>query len=456
MPISRIRLRLAAWFGAAFLLGLLVLDIGFLAYSRRKAEYKLTADVSASATSLSQAIRQERQERPGASIHAVVGEVMGEWPRTPGVILIYDASGRRIGARGDSDRVAALSRAVLPREPAGVMDFVAQPRRRFLIAWIRDTLTTRVTVVVATSTFRTHEDQEALIGWLALSVPLIGLGAAAAGYALARRALRPVQAMAEALDTIDPERIDRRLPTTTPSDELDHLAMHFNGLLDRLAHSRETSRRFLAQAAHQLRTPLTVVRGESSLGLDRPRTADDYRAALRRISLAAEQMSRRVNELFLLAEAEMGELPALTEEVDLDGLVLEAADLMRGRATGLGRSLEFGAMEDVRVTGAATLLREAVMELLENACRHGTAEQPVLISVTRAAQRARIEVSNAGEPIPDPAASGSAGGGPSMGLGLSIVRWVAEVHGGLVDLGRSDRGNRVTIDLPATLPDGRA
>jgi signal transduction histidine kinase len=440
MQISRLRLRLAAWFGAAFLLGLLVLDLGLLVYANRKAEAKLTRDVRAAVRNLGEAIRGERDARPAAPADSIVNEVLGEWPAGPDVIAVYDSTGRRLGARGDSSLVELVGATALPEDRDGMLYLPVNHEGRLRVAWMRQAVDPGATIVAGISTSGAREDLESLVGWLLLSIPLIGLGATAAGYALARRALGPVQAMAAELDAIDPERIDRRLPTGTPPDELDQLASHFNGLLDRLAGARETSRRFLAQAAHQLRTPLTVVRGESALGLDRPRTPDDYRAALRRINLAAEQMSRRVNELFLLAEAEAGERPALTDRVELDGLLMEAADLMRGRATGLGRSLEFGTMDDVQVLGAESLLREAAMELLENACRHGTAERPVQITVVRLGDRARVEVSNAGPPFPE---------APTQGLGLSIVRWVAEIHGGTMGVERRGPLNTVTIDLPA-------
>src|SRR5258706_7350043 len=137
------------------------------------------------------------------------------------------------------------------------------------------------------------------------------------------------------LEEIEERRFEQGLLVHRPADELDQLATHFNALLDRLALARATNLRFLGHAAHQLRTPLTIVRGESALGLERPRVTEDYRAALRRIDLAAEQMSRPVADLFLLAEAEAGERPALTAGVELDGIAVEAVDLMRGRAAGL-------------------------------------------------------------------------------------------------------------------------
>src|SRR4029077_4460471 len=122
-----------------------------------------------------------------------------------------------------------------------------------------------------------------------------------------------------------------RLPIRTPPDEIDRLAGDFNALLARPAALRQQNRDFLSQVAHQLRTPLTLVRGESELGLERERDSEAYRAILTRIGKAADQMSQRVDDLFLLARAEAGDQPPLSDKVELDALALECTDLMRGR-----------------------------------------------------------------------------------------------------------------------------
>lgn len=444
MPLSRLRLRLAAWFGAAFVLGLLVLDVGFLSYSKRKAQDKLTRELTSAALALRESIQLERTSRPELPVDSAVHEVLLEWPDGLDVIAIFDPSGRRIDARGPSALLSGVTPAAFRQDLIGTVDLPVDDERKLRLAWARDSTPAPLLIVVGGSTAAVQEEEENLTGWLLLSLPLIGLGAAAAGYALARRALLPVQEMARELDAIDPERIDRRLKVGSPPDELDQLAGRFNALLDRLSLARENSRKFLGEAAHQLRTPLTIVRGESGLGLDRLRTPEEYRVSLRRVNLAADQMARRVDDLFLLAEAEAGERPVLVRGVELDGVALAAADLMRGRASALERALAFGIVEDVTVTGAEPLLQEAVVELLENACRHGTPEHPVGISVRREGGRAVVSVTSAGPAIPE---------GPGRGLGLGVVRWVAEIHGGRVVILRSGVVNEVKLELPAEAGD---
>src|SRR6185312_16238789 len=139
------------------------------------------------------------------------------------------------------------------------------------------------------------------------------------------------------------------------------------------------NRQFVQRAAHQLKTPLTVVLGEADLSLS---GGDGEGAAgMRRVRTAARQMRRRVDELLLLAEAQTGEQVPLDDEVELDGLALECADLMRGRAAQLSRSLMLGRVEPITVRGSERLLREALVELIENACRHGSAEPAIQVSV---------------------------------------------------------------------------
>lgn len=445
MPISRLRLQLAAWFGITFIAGLLLLDLGFLAYSGRSAEQRLTHQVTAAAHGLAASIRREQALLQGIPPDSAVREALAEWPAGPDVIGVFDSAGRLIVARGPGALIRRLDPGNLGPRAAGTRDLPVDQEGRLRLAWVRNPEPPALLVITASSTAGLQEEQEALRTWLLASLPLIGLGAAAAGYALARRGLGPVRAMARELDAIDVERLARRLPVRRPPDELDQLATHFNSLLDRLATAQQTSRRFLGQAAHQLRTPLTIVRGESGLSLERAREPEEYRNALRRIRLAAEQMSHRVEELFLLAEAEAGERPALEAEVELDGVAVDAVELMRGRATALSHTLEFGRMEEVIVRGDLRLLREATLELVENAVRHGAGDRPVTIAVFREGGLGVVEVRSSGSPIP------ANGKGEGTGLGLTIVRWVADVHDGALVISRRDSVNAVRLEIPLVL-----
>ena len=304
------------------------------------------------------------------------------------------------------------------------------------------------TVAAILSTSEMREEDEVLAGWLLFSLPLVLLIAMAGGYVLARRALAPVRELSSRASAIDPEALHARLPVRQPADEIDALADQFNQLLERLEQSQATNRSFLARAAHQLKTPLTVVRGESTLGLERPRSVEEHEAILRRIELSADQMSRRVGELLLLARASAGDRPPLEDDVELDGLAWQCADLMRSRAQATRHRLELGDVEPVIIRGNEDLLREACLELVENACRHAPADTPIRLSVVAERDGAELAVTSGGPPVAPGRRAVSANGAMEGGLGLTIVEWIAGVHGGSLATVARDGENAFVIRLP--------
>jgi two-component system heavy metal sensor histidine kinase CusS len=285
-------------------------------------------------------------------------------------------------------------------------------------------------------------------------LPIVVLLALGLGYFLTRFALAPIDRLGHAADAITPHDLAGRLPVRDPPDELDQLATRFNRLLDRIQGLQEQSHHFLREVAHQIRTPLTLVLGETELGLERERTPTEYVDTLRRVHAAAGQMTHRMHDLLLLARMEAGERPPLRAGVELDAIALEGTDMFRSRARALGKTLRLDDIAPCEVTGDDALLREALLELLENACRHGEPGTPVSVSVRRSDQHAVIEVRSTGEPITPGirATRDGADAARTGGLGLSIMAWIASVHGGEFVIRREGRENRVAFHLPITGP----
>lgn len=425
MPLSKLRLRLAGFFALAFLAGLLLLSITLFVYSRRQSDRRLTEDLSGAAGELAGAIRIEFAEIPADGVEGAVKEALQEWPERPTAFGVYAEGGQRIGSTGP----AALKKWLPGNLPANMqpMDVgEGRPHVR-LVPLASDIPAFRV---IAAGTTRSLDSETEAIGfWLLCSIPVTILVSLVSGYMLSRRALNGVTRLEHAIAGIDPAALDRRLPVSAPADELDRLAVRFNVLLQRLQDSQAQNQRFLEQAAHQIRTPLTLVLGEAELALNGAQSTEPREEALRRIRLAAAQMRRRIEELLLLARASAGQRVARTDAVELDGVALECADLMRGRAQALGRRLELGQVDPVVITASEPLIREAVVELLENACRHGNVSDPVRLSIYRHDGDALIEVSN-GAPEGVPWSPDRVAGN---GLGLQVVRYIAAEHGGRLD-----------------------
>lgn len=451
MALSRLRLRLAAGFAFAFLVALAILASVALGYLWSESTRRLDARLDASADGAAAAVGRVLQDSPDASLARAANEVVREWPSNGDEFAIVDDAGSMIAGVGPREVITRLLGAwSTARSPHFGID---KPHDDYRASGVRATVplregrSLRFGVLAFSSLEGIDSDTRLLAGTLAVAAPLIVLLSLAAGYVLAGRALRPVAELGLAIGGIAPTDLSRRLPVGPGRDEVAALAAEFNDLLQRLDEAQRTNRGFIREAAHQIRTPLTLVLGEAGHELAAVGTTPDrMRGTLGRIRTAAEQMRRRVDELFLLAEVQAGEKARLEDDVELDGLVLDCTDLMRERASALGRSLAIGSAEHVVVRGNASLLQEALVELIENACRHGDTETPVTVSSFARTDGAALEVTSGGDPfvtVPRPDS------GAPAGLGLPIVDWIARAHGGALQVMRRGTLNVVTMALRA-------
>jgi two-component system OmpR family sensor kinase len=307
--------------------------------------------------------------------------------------------------------------------------------------------------------------------WIALPIALLlSLGT---GYALARRALAPVASMTSQARSIGARNLHDRLSIRNSHDELGQLAVTFNNVLERVDMAMEQQRRFTADASHELRTPIALIRAEADVALsgDTGHGApqeEEYRAALNVIRDGSQQLSRVVNDLFLLARADAGQTLVTPHEMQLDELVRATAHGMRALAEEKGLQL------DVRTNGSAPyhgdeeMLRRILRNLLDNAIKYSTGPGAVEVSLARDDKTYSITVTDNGQGISSEQQShiferffrgdrargygeSASGSGSGAGLGLAIAREIAELHGGRVELRRSsEKGSTFELILPAT------
>jgi signal transduction histidine kinase len=454
LSLSRLRLRLAFSFSLVFAIGLIVCAAGALGYMWRESHRRLDARLDSVLLDVQTNLAAELKDSPESNVHFITSEVVNEWPRNEGSFVICDSSGNILASTDTAAAAVVLKSWATSNGPRFFAN--ANEERSGHIRSVefrvssaaapRGTALSQFRVAAFESTYGISEDTELLFASVAVAAPLILLLSLAGGYVMAARALRPVTELSAAVARIAPDELSLRLPVQEPQDELGELAAEFNALLARLNSAQSQNRRFLREAAHQIRTPLTLVLGEAALELQ---TTDEspkrMRDSFTRIGLAAERMRRRVDELFLLAEAQAGEKVLLKEIVDLDEILLQVVDLMRPRAAALGRVLAIGNASHAPVHGSPELLHEAVLEMLENAVRHGDATRAVTVSVTVGNDKANLVVESGGQTFVLPPATDEQG--PS-GLGIPIVRWVAEVHHGELTLEGHPGWNALTLAIP--------
>jgi two-component system, OmpR family, sensor kinase len=297
------------------------------------------------------------------------------------------------------------------------------------------------------------------------AIPIALAVASMGGYFLARKSLEPIAAMASQASSMGAANLHHRLPVANARDELGQLALTFNQLLERLEASFEQQRRFMADASHELRTPVAILRGESEVTLSQPeRSVREYRETLAILHEESERLSHIIEDLFTLARADAGQYPVTFHDVYLDELASEA--LVRARSLALSKNITLtSAIEpDLPICAHETLLGRMLLNLLDNAIKYSPPGCTVTLACRRNGENYVVSVSDNGPGIPaemqpriferffrgDKARSRSDNEIGGAGLGLSIARWIAEAHHGQLALTRSDSsGSTFTASLPS-------
>jgi signal transduction histidine kinase len=291
-----------------------------------------------------------------------------------------------------------------------------------------------------------------------LVVVVVGIAVA---YFLAGRVLRPLQQITSTAQRLSAEQLDARIALAGPEDELKQLADTFDAMLDRLQASFEAQRRFVADASHELRTPLAVMRTEVDVALADPDASQsDLRAAALVVREATMRADRLVDSLLLLARSDrlsVDGLP-LREPVELPEICALALSSVESEAAERGIALTSSYAPSV-VLGDRGLLERLVGNLVENGVRHNVDGGWVRVDAGTVGEHARLQVMSSGQVVPaedvprlfEPfRRQGTARTARrGAGLGLSIVKAVATVHGGTVTAqARPEGGLTVTVDLP--------
>jgi len=297
--------------------------------------------------------------------------------------------------------------------------------------------------------------------YLLMFAPLLLLVAATGGYWLSRRALSPVDALVRTARQVSGTKLNSRLQKLETGDELQRLSDTLNEMLDRIETAFLRITEFTADASHELRTPVSLIRTEAELALRRSRGEAEYKEALRHILLEAERTTALIEQLLALARADSGRETLRLQPVDLRETLRSVIDGWRQVAE--IRNLEFSAslgVPDFLVLGDETLLRRLVDILLDNACKYTSAPGSVRLSLAPKGESAVITVQDSGVGIAeeeqskiferfyrvDKARSRAQGG---AGLGLAIAQWIVTQHGGTIAVeSRSGDGATFRVELP--------
>ena len=310
---------------------------------------------------------------------------------------------------------------------------------------------------------RNVEDNVKLRQEFTFQYAMISLGAllvsGSFGWFLARRALAPVNSVAEAAQHITHSNLRIQIPTRGAGDELDRLVEAFNRMIERLGLSFAQIQQFSADVSHELRTPLTIIRGQLEVALITAKTSEQYRDAMVNALEDVERLSNIVRALLMLSQAESGQLVLKKAELDLSQAVRDLVEEFQIPAEAEGVELTADVPQHCRVFADRVQIERLITNLVSNAIKYTPRDGKVRVELTGDAERVRLVVADTGvgiaaDHLPHifdrfyrvPSADPEKG----LGLGLSFVAWIVKAQGGTISVeSEVNTGSRFTVILPS-------
>ena len=449
-----IRTRLTLWYAGIVIVVLAAAGVGMIATQTQSTLRRLDDELDRLAGAVLTVLANEIDERQDLALAAQ--DATDEIDIKGRTVAILSSDGRLLARNKDGSNAAFLatltppSRLATVETPDGDVRMVAVAG-----AHAGHTYVIRVAAPLTVLASERRALMESLGVGLSLALLLAGLG----GWVIGRQALRPLVAMAQETTAMTRLTPDERVTVPRARDELAQLAQAFNGLLDRLDEAMSAQRQFMADASHELRTPVSVTRTAAQVTLGREhRTEAEYRESLTIVAEQAGRLTRMVDDMFLLARADARARPIEATAIYLGELLEECTRAVRVIAGERGVEVRALGEQDVPFVGDENLLRQLLINLLENGVAHTPPGGSVIAEVRTADGWVEIAVTDSGRGVDRAdhdriferfvrlAPSGAQTG---AGLGLPIARWIAERHGGRLTLeSTAPAGARFVVRLP--------
>jgi two-component system heavy metal sensor histidine kinase CusS len=422
----------------------------------------------------------DEAEETIADIRALFpGHIPDDWTSTPNFEQLRDLLDRRARSRGNlgkwfirvynADKVPVFESEQLAEVPPPLLPDVEHLQESNDYLWVERSWPAQSAPEFWVQTGRSRqalrEDFDLLDRTLLVRGIFVIALAPLGGYYLARQVLTPIANIIVTASRLQPQQLSERLPILGTNDELDKVSKTINGMLDRIATYIEKNRAFVANAAHELRSPLAALRSSAEVALNRSRTPEEYANLLTEMIEEVDRLSNMVNRLLLLAESDAGGMiPAPNQTARLDKVVRESADMFQAVAESVGVHIQMETLPDVEIPGEEINLRHAVRNLIDNAVKFSPDGGVVSIRlrVDEEAKQATLEVADQGIGIPSSdlpklferffrgdrsryRSDGRAG----TGLGLSICHAVVTAVGGTIRVASEVRkGTTFTVIFP--------
>ena len=477
--MQTIRARLTAWYSVALAVTLAafaaVLYVDRRAGSYQDLDQRIQSEASLTAGILAESYRARgvlvRRDSTGRPV--LIGDLAALLEAVPDFLVITAHDGNLLFASSDAraltfqqvEQLRRLASAPVSGRAAGTLRLGPDgPRIHYAVHYVSDA-GPQFGAILAGADVRSAElGPEQLLSTFVLILPLGLVAALLMGTWIASHALSAVdQIITEVREITDGRSLHRRLAEPVVKDELGRLAETLNQMMTRLERSFVALRRFTADASHELKTPLTVLRAGVERVITTPNLPQDTLATLEETLQEINRMTELVDALLTLARADEGIAPLHREPVDLRGIVAEVQETGELLAEEAGVGMEVATpAEPMVVSVDASRIRQLILNLVTNAVKYTPAGGSVRMQLGSANGRVTLTVADTGIGIAAgdlphifdrfwraDSARTRTGERPGSGLGLAICKWIAEAHGGQIDVvSRPGRGTTFTVTLP--------
>ena len=458
-----IKWKLTLWYGAILALILVVFSSGVYIYFQNGLQKSIDAKITSIAQVLSSSMTESHSQSVFGNFERYLENVLGRRPKGK-LVQIIDTSGK-IGAKMndiETDSVPAsfenLQKA-LKGEIAYETIGERRPRLRMITFPIVENKKVTSIIQVGTSLEDFDETMTKLLLILVVGIPTSLCATILVGYFLAKKALKPVDQIRKAAVKISSTNLEERIDVKGRKDELSRLAETFNAMIARLKESFSRINQFSLDVSHELKTPLTILKGETEVALRKDREKEEYKNLLKSSLEEVDRMTKIIDDLLFLSKADPKDVRLNLENVSLRELIIEVCSDMQIFAGKKGIELSVGELGEAKVRGDELKLRRMFLNIVENGIKYTQPGGKVAVSSFANGGYVQVNVKDNGAGIGEEdlryvfdrfyQADRSRRREGGTGLGLSISKWIAEAHKGSIQVESQVRnGSLFSIKLP--------
>jgi heavy metal sensor kinase len=458
-----IKWRLTIWYGVVLSLILVIFAFGIFVYFKNSLQDSIDAKIRSIGEVLSSSMTDSHNTSVFGNFERYLENVLGRKPKGK-FIQIMDSSGR-IGAKMSDIEGEALPTSFNALERAMRGETVyetierTKPRLRMITIPILENKKVTSVVQVGTSLEDFDETINKLLLIIIIGIPTSVSVTIVVGYFMAKKALRPVDQIRRAAIKISSSNLDEKIDIVGRRDELSRLAETFNAMIGRLKDAFQRVNQFSIDVSHELKTPLTILKGETEVALRKEREKTDYQRLLFSNLEEIDRMSCIIDDLLLLSKADTKDIKLNIEEVALRDLIMDVCMNMKVVADKKEVELQTSELDDVRLKGDELKLRRMLLNIVENGIKYSHSGGKIMVSSCVNDGYVKIDVKDEGIGISEEdikyvfdrfyRADRSRKRESGSGLGLSISRWIAEAHKGSIEVtSKPAQGSMFSIKLP--------